>query len=396
MRAGTSRSTASGRATRSRTSCSAIRARRRSGIGRADEHGRSTWLHVYGQDDWKIRSNLTLNYGLRYEINSQMTDVDNRLSAIDLSGNALRDRERRRTAISSPTRAAAAVADSDPLRDVEGRRVDARAAASELSALRAARGRRLGAGQNGEDRRQRRLRRLPESVGLQRAAGARLDAAVLLREDGHGGRRRRSADAGDIDRAARARRTARSAATRWTGTSGPSTRRTTRSPSSARSRRRRWSKSASCARRSSAPTAPRCATCRSRARADRSAPADPAAGQHHGDSLGRLLDLQRRHVPGGAAAVARAGVLGVLHAVEGDRRCVGSRGNGVRSQPAAGRAEHGGRRGARQLRPPASLRRQRHLRAAERRRRERARVDARHPTGRSTASSCSSRVRRSR
>jgi hypothetical protein len=55
------------------------------GIGRADEHGRSTWLHVYGQDDWKARSNLTVNYGLRYEINSQMADVDNRLSSIDLA-----------------------------------------------------------------------------------------------------------------------------------------------------------------------------------------------------------------------------------------------------------------------------------------------------------------------
>jgi hypothetical protein len=54
------------------------------GIGRADEHGRSTWFHVYGQDDWKITSNLTLNAGLRYEINSQMADVDNRLSAIDI------------------------------------------------------------------------------------------------------------------------------------------------------------------------------------------------------------------------------------------------------------------------------------------------------------------------
>jgi hypothetical protein len=54
------------------------------GIGRADEHGRSTWLHVYGQDDWRVRSNLTINYGLRYEINGQMNDIDNRLSAIDL------------------------------------------------------------------------------------------------------------------------------------------------------------------------------------------------------------------------------------------------------------------------------------------------------------------------
>ncbi len=55
------------------------------GIGRADERGRSTWLHVYGQDDWKVTRNLSVNYGLRYEINGQMTDVNNRLSAIDLT-----------------------------------------------------------------------------------------------------------------------------------------------------------------------------------------------------------------------------------------------------------------------------------------------------------------------
>ena len=33
----------------------------------------------------RVDSNLTLNYGLRYEINSQMADVDNRLSSIDLA-----------------------------------------------------------------------------------------------------------------------------------------------------------------------------------------------------------------------------------------------------------------------------------------------------------------------
>ena len=55
------------------------------GIGRADEHGRTTWLHVYAQDDWRARSNLSVNYGLRYEVNGQMTDVDNQLSAIDLT-----------------------------------------------------------------------------------------------------------------------------------------------------------------------------------------------------------------------------------------------------------------------------------------------------------------------
>ena len=54
------------------------------GIGRADEKGRSTWIHVYGQDDWRVKRSLTINYGLRYEINGQMKDIDNRLSAIDL------------------------------------------------------------------------------------------------------------------------------------------------------------------------------------------------------------------------------------------------------------------------------------------------------------------------
>ena len=57
----------------------------RSGIGGGDEDARTTWLHLYAQDDWRPRDNLTINYGLRYEFNSHMTDVDNRLSSIDLS-----------------------------------------------------------------------------------------------------------------------------------------------------------------------------------------------------------------------------------------------------------------------------------------------------------------------
>ncbi len=56
-----------------------------SGIGRGDEDGRTNWLHLYAQDDWQLRPNLTVNAGLRYEFNQHMYAADNRLSSIDLS-----------------------------------------------------------------------------------------------------------------------------------------------------------------------------------------------------------------------------------------------------------------------------------------------------------------------
>ena len=57
-----------------------------SGVGgRGDEDARTTWLHLYAQDDWRLRDNLTVNAGLRYEINRHMYDVDNRLSSIDFT-----------------------------------------------------------------------------------------------------------------------------------------------------------------------------------------------------------------------------------------------------------------------------------------------------------------------
>ena len=56
-----------------------------SGIGRGDEHGRTNWIHLYAQDDWQARDNLTFNLGLRYEYNQHMYDVDSRLSSVDLA-----------------------------------------------------------------------------------------------------------------------------------------------------------------------------------------------------------------------------------------------------------------------------------------------------------------------
>lgn len=53
------------------------------GIGRGDENGRTTWLHLFAQDDWRVRSNLTLNIGLRYEYNQHMRDENNRLASVD-------------------------------------------------------------------------------------------------------------------------------------------------------------------------------------------------------------------------------------------------------------------------------------------------------------------------
>ena len=53
------------------------------GIGRGAEDARTNWLHFYVQDDWRVRSNLTLNLGLRYEYNQHMRDERNRLSSVD-------------------------------------------------------------------------------------------------------------------------------------------------------------------------------------------------------------------------------------------------------------------------------------------------------------------------
>jgi len=39
------------------------------------EHVRSTALYLFAQDSWKIKPNVTLNYGLRWELNTPIADV---------------------------------------------------------------------------------------------------------------------------------------------------------------------------------------------------------------------------------------------------------------------------------------------------------------------------------
>ena len=55
------------------------------GIGRGEENGRTNWFHFYIQDDWQPLRKLTVNGGLRYEYNQHMLEIENRLSAVDLS-----------------------------------------------------------------------------------------------------------------------------------------------------------------------------------------------------------------------------------------------------------------------------------------------------------------------
>jgi hypothetical protein len=55
------------------------------GIGRGEEDGRTNWVHSYLQDDWQVVDGLTVNAGLRYEYNQHMREVENRLSAVDVS-----------------------------------------------------------------------------------------------------------------------------------------------------------------------------------------------------------------------------------------------------------------------------------------------------------------------
>ena len=50
---------------------------------------RSTAFSVWAQDDWRVRPDLTLNVGLRYEYRAPPADPDNRMSAFDLASHSV-------------------------------------------------------------------------------------------------------------------------------------------------------------------------------------------------------------------------------------------------------------------------------------------------------------------
>src|SRR5580700_610737 len=52
-------------------------------------HFRGNYWDLYAQDEWKMRANLTLNLGVRYEYVSPLTEIDDRLVNLDLSPGVL-------------------------------------------------------------------------------------------------------------------------------------------------------------------------------------------------------------------------------------------------------------------------------------------------------------------
>jgi hypothetical protein len=52
-------------------------------------HFRGNYWDLYAQDEWKMRGNLTLNLGVRYEYVSPLTEINNRVANLDLSSGVL-------------------------------------------------------------------------------------------------------------------------------------------------------------------------------------------------------------------------------------------------------------------------------------------------------------------
>ena len=66
------------------------------GHGRGDEDGRTNWFHVFVQDDWRMRGNLVVNVGLRYEVQPALARYEQSpvVGGLPHAGRTLRDRQR--------------------------------------------------------------------------------------------------------------------------------------------------------------------------------------------------------------------------------------------------------------------------------------------------------------
>jgi trimeric autotransporter adhesin len=58
-------------------------------FGQDNYHFRGDYWDLYAQDEWKLRGNLTLNLGLRYEYVSPMSELNNLIANLDLSPGVL-------------------------------------------------------------------------------------------------------------------------------------------------------------------------------------------------------------------------------------------------------------------------------------------------------------------
>ena len=54
-------------------------------FGEDNYHFHGNFWDLYVQDEWKVRGNLTLNLGVRYEYVSPLTEENNRIANLDLS-----------------------------------------------------------------------------------------------------------------------------------------------------------------------------------------------------------------------------------------------------------------------------------------------------------------------
>ena len=66
------------------TFCSDCRSKLPSNLDKSD-HFRGNYWDLYAQDEWKMRANLTLDLGVRYEYVSPLTEINNRIANLDLS-----------------------------------------------------------------------------------------------------------------------------------------------------------------------------------------------------------------------------------------------------------------------------------------------------------------------